>query len=278
MIEKRTIESAEYLSKQDIHEAWESDYLNPDLDAFYDAAFDRIIDRVAAPEGSSILDAGCGYCYHLLRLARAPWRITGVDFSEVALAAGRANVERAGLSDRVTLKVGSILELPFPDASFDYVLCWGVLMHIPELDTALTELSRVLKPGGKLILAENNDRSVDARFWDKAIRVTKRVLGRRLRERRNTARGIEEWTPQDSGGLMVRKASFEYLSGFLNSRGLRCVDRFAGQLTEMYTNVPTRRLKRVVYSLNRAYFDYVRAPEPALGNIMIFQKADCDRR
>jgi ubiquinone/menaquinone biosynthesis C-methylase UbiE len=53
----------------------------------------------------------------------------------------------------VVLKAGSILEIPWDDAFFDEVVSVSTLEHIPELDKAMLEMSRVLKSGGKMVLS-----------------------------------------------------------------------------------------------------------------------------
>ena len=77
-------QSKERLARADIHEEWQRDYLGPDLDRYYDAAFARIVDELRDSTGKSVLDLGCGYCYHTTRLARSDLRITAADFSEAA--------------------------------------------------------------------------------------------------------------------------------------------------------------------------------------------------
>src|SRR5919112_2064790 len=85
------------------------------------------------------------------RLPRRGFGVRAVDFSESALEMGRAYVEAQGLGDRIELGRESLLELSFPDESFDYALCWGVLMHVPDAERAVAELARVLRPGGMLV-------------------------------------------------------------------------------------------------------------------------------
>ncbi|MBI2885883.1 MAG: methyltransferase domain-containing protein [Chloroflexi bacterium] len=97
-------------------------------------------------EGLSILDAGCGTGGMLLALARyGP--VVGLDFSPHALAFCR----RRRLSRALQ---GSVVELPFRDGAFDLVTCFDVLYHLGVADDAavLTEFSRVLRPGGHLLL------------------------------------------------------------------------------------------------------------------------------
>jgi ubiquinone/menaquinone biosynthesis C-methylase UbiE len=272
MSSERTEKSRTYLDKPAIHEAWESDYLNPDLDKFYDRAFQKIVEAIEPASMATILDAGCGYCYHAVRLADAGLQVTGVDFSSSALAQARPYLDQRGLSGRVDLRQADLLQLPFENDAFDFVNCWGVLMHIPELERALTELARVVKPGGKVIIMENNVDSFDVVVGERIIRSVKHLIGRPLNDRTRVDRGIEEWNQEDKGGLMVRKLDINWLERFYADQGLQLVDRFAGQFTELYTNVPTKPLKRVVYAFNRMWLERIRKPGLALGNILIFQK------
>src|SRR5712664_3754819 len=106
----RTQELRSCLSERQIHEQWETDYLNADLNRFYDRVFDRLIQTLAPKPGQTLLDAGCGYCFHAVRLARSGLQVTGVDFSEVALRQSTATIERAGLSERIRLQRGDLLD------------------------------------------------------------------------------------------------------------------------------------------------------------------------
>jgi SAM-dependent methyltransferase len=268
----RTTQSESYLSGAQVHQLWQSDYLNPSLDRLYDLAFDRIVHSLAPAPGATLLDAGCGYCFHAIRLARHGLKVTGVDFSESALGEARQNVARSGLRDSIHVEQGSLLGLPFAPASFDYVNCWGVLMHIPEIEKALGELARVLKPNGKLVLMENDMRSLHVRFWEPTLRIFKRALRRQVPERKLTERGVEEWLPTDDGGLLVRKTDMDWLARHCATLGLRLIDRFPSQFTELYANLPARALKKAVYWFNQAWFERVRSTRGAMGNVLVFQK------
>jgi ubiquinone/menaquinone biosynthesis C-methylase UbiE len=101
-------------------------------------------------EGKTCLDVGCGggrYTIAMSRLGAA--RAVGCDLSEEGLADARA---RAADMTNVSFEQASALDLPFHDGSFDFVCCSGVLHHTTDADKGLDELTRVLRPGGKLYL------------------------------------------------------------------------------------------------------------------------------
>jgi ubiquinone/menaquinone biosynthesis C-methylase UbiE len=99
-----------------------------------------------------VLDIGCGFgWFELVALDRGATSITGLEPSDSDLATARRSID----DERVTFRVGSATELPFADASFDTVVCWEVLEHLPKSSEqrAFDEISRVLRPGGVLYLS-----------------------------------------------------------------------------------------------------------------------------
>ena len=80
-------------------------------------------------------------------------RLTGIDLSEPMLAIARARAAELGRD--VELRQGDAHVLPFADATFDTVVCTFGLCAIPDIDVALDEMTRVLRPGGKLILVDH---------------------------------------------------------------------------------------------------------------------------
>jgi tellurite methyltransferase len=83
-----------------------------------------------------------------LALAQIGYRVTGIDGSDSGIAYAAEDAKRRGIE--VDLKTGSMLELPMPDASCDYVLAWNVIYHGDRtvVDQCVAEIARVLKPGG----------------------------------------------------------------------------------------------------------------------------------
>jgi ubiquinone/menaquinone biosynthesis C-methylase UbiE len=80
-------------------------------------------------------------------------RLTGIDLSEGMLALARARARDLGRD--VELRQGDAHALPFTDAVFDTVVCTFGLCAIPDIDAALDEMTRVLRPDGKLILVDH---------------------------------------------------------------------------------------------------------------------------
>jgi ubiquinone/menaquinone biosynthesis C-methylase UbiE len=97
--------------------------------------------------GRDVLEIGVGMGADHVEFARArPRSLHGVDLTPRAIEHTRQRLELLGLASN--LEVADAEQLPFPDASFDYVYSWGVLHHSPDTPRAVREVWRVLRPGG----------------------------------------------------------------------------------------------------------------------------------
>jgi SAM-dependent methyltransferase len=101
------------------------------------------LDGLALPWPSAILDAGCGSGRTLDELSDYG-DACGVDLSREAVNATRARGHEAHLAE--------VEDLPFPDATFDLVTCLDVIEHTPDDRRTLSELRRVTRPGGALVV------------------------------------------------------------------------------------------------------------------------------
>jgi ubiquinone/menaquinone biosynthesis C-methylase UbiE len=118
--------------------------------------YDWLIGLIETSAGKSLLDVGCG-SGEMLRVADARGlKTAGVDISKVGLSQAQAKVPRADL------KVSWAEELPFPDASFDFVTCIGSLEHVMDITQAVREMVRVAKPGAGVLIIVPNRRFVFA--------------------------------------------------------------------------------------------------------------------
>ena len=99
------------------------------------------------------LDAGCGGGRFVTALAcSGAKKVYGIDVSKQAVEVARERTKERGLLNTEIIQA-SVLEIPFPDKMFGYVVCSGVILLTPDPRRAFNELVRVLKPGGRLFLS-----------------------------------------------------------------------------------------------------------------------------
>ncbi len=107
-------------------------------------------------EGETVLDIGCGAGVDSIiaaKLVGPSGAVTGIDLVPEMLAKASENARLAGV-DNVTFQESSAERLPFPDNSFDLVISNGVFNLVVDKVKALGEVYRVLKPGGRFMLAD----------------------------------------------------------------------------------------------------------------------------
>ncbi len=125
---------------------WSDSYDEPGnpIVALEQTAVGELVDGL--PRGRA-LDAACGTGRHARRLVDLGHSVSGFDLTPEMLERARVTVPEAAFA------VGDLRELAFADASFELVVCGLALSHLPSLDGAVGELSRVLVPGGRLIVS-----------------------------------------------------------------------------------------------------------------------------
>jgi len=101
------------------------------------------------PKKLQILDVGCGGGLMSEPLAQMGGIVTGVDLSLPTLEAARAHAKGQNLS--IDYRVGDAQSLPFQDASVDVAVCCDVLEHVTDMPRVMSEVSRVLRPGGLFV-------------------------------------------------------------------------------------------------------------------------------
>jgi SAM-dependent methyltransferase len=116
-------------------------------------------ERLGLQPEDKVLDLGCGFGRHAFEAARRGASVVALDAGTdevLGVAATFAAMVEAGelRADSLHANVvqGDALKLPFPDATFDRVICSEVLEHIPDDVAAMSELNRVLRPGGTMAI------------------------------------------------------------------------------------------------------------------------------
>jgi ubiquinone/menaquinone biosynthesis C-methylase UbiE len=255
------------LSKPDVHRGWIDAYVTEDNARFYDAAFDVIRGMVPDPPSFTFLDVGCGSGTHSIRLAERGFKVIAIDFSEHILATARENIQASGVADRIMLKRANILALDLPDGAVDGVLCWGVLMHILEIERALSEICRVVKRGGLVVISEGNMQSAQTTF----VRLSKNLRGKTAGGVVTPA-GLETWAETPAGILLTRQANLRWLKERLNQHGFVIAKHIAGQFTEAYVRFHSRTATRLIHGFNQFWFSFVRSPRFAFGTLIFARK------
>jgi SAM-dependent methyltransferase len=111
-----------------------------------------VLDLAGPLAGRDVLDVGCGDGAYALAAARAGASVVAVDRSPADVEAARRNAAHAGVP--LELHVADALALPFPGDRFDVVLAVTVLCFVADPAMAVSEMARVLRPGGVLVIGE----------------------------------------------------------------------------------------------------------------------------
>jgi SAM-dependent methyltransferase len=131
---------------QDGYRAWSATYDHP-LRLFWieEPPMHRLLE--ALPIGT-VLDAACGTGRYANYLAARGHEVIGIDQSSDMIAIARAKVPTGRFS------TGDLTDIDLADASVDAVVCGLALVHVPDLDRALHEMARVVRPGGRVVISD----------------------------------------------------------------------------------------------------------------------------
>ena len=119
-----------------------------------DSRWRRVAVRLARPGRGRVLDVATGTGDMALELARYTSSVIGLDLCQEMISRGQIKTEKRGLEKRVDFVVGDALALPFGDNSFDCALNGFALRNVADINLFLTELRRVVKPGGRVVCLE----------------------------------------------------------------------------------------------------------------------------
>ena len=215
--------------------------------------------------GQRVLEIGCGVGTDGAQFAEAGAVYTGTDLTDAAIELARKNFELRGLQGE--FHVADAENLDFADESFDLVYSHGVLHHTPDIESAVREIHRVLKPGGRAIVMLYHRDSYNYRVGirvlrragagllksERGIKVVNRLTGEPIESLREHAQLLRAST---NGHL----SSDEFLS--------QSTDGAGNPLARVYSRREARELFKDFREVElRAYFLNKRFI-PLIGNLL----------
>lgn len=175
----------------------------------------------AATRGLAVLDVGCGQGIDLVRYGLAGARPTGVDLTPRHVELANAHLAAMELDGEAVQ--GDAERLPFADASFDRASSNGVLHHTPDMDTALREILRVLRPGGEARIIVYNKASLH--YWLSQVLGHGIIQGRLFRERSmSRVMSRHEGGSHENARPLVRVYTRGQLAAMLERAGFTAVE------------------------------------------------------
>lgn len=153
------------------------------------AAFDSFADK-------RVLEIGVGQGADHFMFAKGGARLSGVDLTEKHCRMAEQFLNCYGLSSDI--HHADACELPFPDASFDHVYSCGVLLLVKDIERAIAEIHRVLRPGGTVTVMLYNKRSIH--YWLKTRLYYGWVLGE---DRAIGRQAVNDWCTDGPGYVKV---------------------------------------------------------------------------
>jgi SAM-dependent methyltransferase len=156
--------------------------------------------------GQRVLDVACGNGNASLAAARRFCEVVGIDYVPMLLDEGRQRAEADGLA--VDFREGDAENLPFPDSSFDVVLSTIGVMFAPNQEKAASELLRVLRPGGKIGMANWVPDGYVGNLFRTIGRHVPPPAGLKPPFRWGTEEGLRELFGDGLGSLQAQRRSF----------------------------------------------------------------------
>jgi ubiquinone/menaquinone biosynthesis C-methylase UbiE len=156
-----------------------SDSYDHPSNSFWERYGRRTVERLALPQGARVLDVCCGSGASAIPAAEAVGPdgvVVGVDLAEKLLELARAKARDRGLVN-VEFRTRDMLDLGAQDAEFDAVICVFGIFFVPDMEAAVRELWRLVRPGGHLAITTWGPRflePVNTVFWEsvRAVRLT----------------------------------------------------------------------------------------------------------
>ena len=199
----------------------------------------------------AVLEVGCGLGTDGAQFAKAGASYTGIDLTDAAVELAKRRFELFDLPG--TFRVADAERLDFPDNSFDLVYSHGVLHHTPDTPTAVREIHRVLRPGGKAVVMLYHRDSYNYRVNISMLRRT----GVQLLRWNTGVKLVHLLTGEPEDSLRAHARQLQTQSEYLNSEEFlsRNTDGAGNPLARVYSRREARELfKDFAHVELRTYF------------------------
>lgn len=178
--------------------------------------------------GDEAIDVCCGTADWAISLAQhsGNGRIIGLDFSEQMLAYGKLKIKRAGLSHQVTLVQGNAMHLPYPDNTFNHATIGFGLRNVPDIYQVLSEMRRVVKPGGQVVSLELSKptwppfRSVYYFYFQKILPLLGKLFANRYEQYRWLPESLVQFPDYDELAQVFRECGLTDVQTYPLSAGI----------------------------------------------------------
>ncbi len=195
--------------------------------------------------GGRFLDAGCGTGDFIPDLVARDGEVFALDFASEMIEEARARVGQNGHDRPVQYYVGDVSTLPFEANFFDAIIAVGLIEYLADVDAALRQMYKVLKPGGTLIVTVPNIASPFMAYETlvpKAKNVVKRALaaaGLRTPERSYLQRHFLPWRlDRQLGKIGFRKTGFAFCTYGLSSERFEGLSLGLSQKLDRFAHSP----------------------------------------
>ena len=255
--------------KNEVHERWRRRFRTTDNQRRFRTFLDEFFHLIEGnqPAGRSVLDAGCGSGEKSIELSKRDYNCVSVDVSDWALRNARKAIKQHDLSDKIVLLQEDLSRMNFANNTFDYLLCWGVLMHIKELSSVLDELTRVLAPGGFLIVNEINMHSLESRIFRQVANLSSKTVSVR-----KAPYGVEIERKIGKSEMFVRHSDLRSLVSGFQRRGLVLDHELPDQITEAYKYFGEGWCRNMVQGGNIRLRKSQMAASVAFSKTLVFRK------
>ncbi|NIL56179.1 SAM-dependent methyltransferase [Salinispora arenicola] len=137
------------------HGYWEDASENVSVTGAANRLTDKLADLLTIEAGDRVLDLGCGIGEPAIRLATAHTiEVVGISISGRQVERAQERAVSAGLADRLSFELADAMDLPYPEESFDIVWALESLHHMPDRAHVLRQMTRVLRPGGRVAIGD----------------------------------------------------------------------------------------------------------------------------